>query len=347
VPRRKRPCRSLARFRAIPSISQVIIAHHRTARFSSPLIQPDVQRYCIRIVTLLVYLQGKILSNTRRFVTVGGKAARPRLFQLGKLRWPLFAFVATYAILFVVFPIGVLGLRGAVSFLTPLMPFWELFTLEHYREVFTLETTQRSVLNTIFVALVGGVIATAFTALVSLVVHRSEFRYRKVLEYFALFPRALPGLIAGIGFFYAVVFIPPLGWLRNTIWIIIIAYMMRYIPTGFGALSPALLQVGPDLDRSARVMGADWWTATHAVILRLMKPAVFTCFALLFIHFFKEYSTAIFLFAPGSEVIGTTLLQFWVQGEMGRVAALSTVQIAMTVIFIYAVRRILGIKIYG
>lgn len=299
------------------------------------------------IVTLLVFLQGRMLRNTRRFVTVGGKATRPRPFKLRSLKWPAFALVAAFVLLFIVMPLGILALRSVVSFLTPLMPFWTLLTTKHFVEVFTLETTQRSLINTIVIGVVGGGLATIFIALIAVIAHRSDFPFRRQLGYLALFPRALPGLIAGIGFFYAVVFVPPLGWLRNTIWILVLAYTMRYIPTGFGALSPTLMQIGPDLDRSARVMGADWWTATRTVVLKLMKPALFTCFALLFIHFFKEYSTAIFLFAPGSEVIGTTLIQFWVQGEMGRVAALATVQIAITVGFLYLARRTLGVRIYG
>jgi iron(III) transport system permease protein len=301
----------------------------------------------LAIVMLLVWLQSKLLRNTRRFVTVGGKAARPRPFPLGPLRWPAFALVLLYVMLFILFPIGVLGLRACVSFLSPLIPFWEMFTFEFFHEVFTLENTQRSILNTVVVASIGAAIGTLFIAIIAMVVHRSEFRYRRQLEYVALFPRALPGIIAGLGFFYAVVLLQPLGWLRNTILILIIAYIMRYIPTGYGALAPALLQIGADLDRSARVAGADWWTSMQAIIMRVMKPALFTCFALLFINFFKEYSTAIFLFAPGSEVIGTTLLQFWVQGEMGRVAALSSLQIVLTVFFIYCVRRALGVRIYG
>ena len=55
-----------------------------------------------------------------------------------------------------------------------------------------------------------------------------------------------------------------------------------------------------------------------------MRPALVACFIILFITFFKEYTTAIFLFAPGSEVIGTTLLQAWTQGEVGLVSALAT-----------------------
>ena len=94
-------------------------------------------------------------------------------------------------------------------------------------------------------------------------------------------------------------------------------------------------------------MGGDWWTACRSVVLPLMKPAMFTCFSLLFIHFLKEYSIAIFLFAPGSEVIGTTLLQYWVVGDMGTLASLATAQVALTVVFIYMIRKFLKVNIYG
>src|SRR3546814_6628513 len=119
----------------------------------------------------------------------------------------------------------------------------------------------------------------------AIIVKRSEIRFPRHLGYLALVPRAIPGLGAGIGFFYAMVLVPPMGLLRNSIWIILLAYIMRYIPTGFGAISPMLLQIGPDLDRSARTMGADWWTTCHAILLKLLKPAMFTCFALLFVPF--------------------------------------------------------------
>jgi len=298
------------------------------------------------IVALLVFLQGRLLRNTRKYVTVGGKASRKRLFDLGSLRWVAFAFMFFYTFFFIILPLGVLVLRAFTRFLTPLMPIWSLFTFDNFISVFASEANMRAIGNTILIAIVGGIIATVFIATVTLVIHRSEFRYRRQLEYVALFPRAIPGLIAGIGFFYMTVFIPPIGWFRNSIWILILAYSMRYIPTAFASLSPTLMQIGPDLDRSARVMGADWLTATRAVMLRLMKPALFSCFAILFIHFLKEYSIAIFLIAPGSEVIGTTLLQYWVLGDMGPLSALATIQIVLTILFITIVKKALKVNIY-
>ncbi|HEX7124228.1 MAG TPA: iron ABC transporter permease [Thermodesulfobacteriota bacterium] len=299
------------------------------------------------IVTLLVLLQRRLLGNGGRFVTVGGKASRPRLFRLGWLRWPFFALLLLYVAFGVVAPIAGLALRAVTSFLTPFIPPWELLTLANVKMVFAYPAYVRSIVNTVLIALVGGAVATAFVAMVALVAQRSEFRYRGPLEFVALYPRAVPGLIAGLGFFWGIAAIPMLGWLRNTLVILALAYTMRYLPTGFGAVAPMLVQIAPDLDRSARTVGADWWTTCRHILIKLLKPALASSFAVLFVHFFKEYVTAVFLFAPGSEVIGTTLLQFWIQGDTGPVAALSVIQIAITVVFVYASRRILGIRIYA
>lgn len=298
------------------------------------------------IVSILVFLQGRMLRNARRYVTVGGKASRKRLFDLGAVRWIAFGFLFTYTTLFIVLPLGVLVLRAFTRFLSPLVPMADVLTLDNFAAVFSSEANLRAIGNTLVIAIVGSAVAIAFIAALTLVVHRSDFRFRRALEYVALFPRAIPGLIAGIGFFYAMVFIPPLGWLRNSIVVLMVAYTMRYIPTAFASLSPALLQIGPDLDRAARVVGADWLTTVRAIVLRLIKPAMFSGFAILFIHFLKEYSIAIFLIAPGSEVIGTTLLQYWVLGEMGTLSALATVQILLTVLFIFAARTLFKVKLY-
>lgn len=299
------------------------------------------------VIVLLLMLQRRLLHNSGRFVTVGGKASRTRPLTLGPYRWPVFAVVLACIILFVLLPLVALVLRASVSVLSPLVPFWEHLTLRHMTNLVTSDAAIRAIVNTLVIAVVGAAIGTVFVALLTVIVHRSTFRFRGLLEFVALFPRAVPGVVAGVGFFYAMVLIPPMGWLRNTIWILVLAYIMRFIPMAFGAMAPALMQFSRDLDSSARVMGADWWTTTRAITLRLMKPAMFSSYALLFVYSLKEYTTAVFLFTPGNEVIGSVLLMSWSNGDMGLVAALSTVQILLTVLFIYGVRKLFAVKIHG
>ncbi|MBX6372771.1 MAG: iron ABC transporter permease [Acetobacteraceae bacterium] len=301
----------------------------------------------LAVVCFLVWLQGRLLGNTRRFVTLGGKATRPRPFRLGRLRWPLFIICALYIAATVLAPIGVLVIRAFASFLSPMVPLLEVLSLENFTQLFEEPIYARAVWNSFVVSAVGGAIATALIAMIAVIVHRSEFRFREPLHYVALFPRAVPGVVAGVGFFYAIALMPGLGEIRNTIWILVIAFTMRYIPTGFGAVAPMLMQVSPDLDRAARVQGADWWTTCRRIILPLMRPALVACYTILFISFFKEYTTAIFLFAPGSEVIGTALLHLWIQGEAGLVAALAAIQVGVIAVCVAAARAVFGVRLHG
>jgi iron(III) transport system permease protein len=238
-------------------------------------------------------------------------------------------------------------MRSAVSFLTPLIPVWKVLTFANFEQVLGSATYVRSIVNSVLVATIGAAIGTFFILVIALVARRSDFKHSRALEYIALFPRALPGIIAGLGFFYAVIWLPGADVIRGTIAVLILAFMIRYIPVGFGAIAPALAQVGEELDRGARISGADWWTTVTRIIVPILRPALFSCYALLFIHFFKEYVTAAFLYQPGSEIIGTTMLQLVAQGDNGPVSALATIQVVITAAFVIIARRVMGAKIYG
>lgn len=316
-------------------------------------VRPDYEMVAAAAMILLVivlgltWLQRRLTSKAGRFVTLGGKSARPKDIDLGPLKWLLFAVILAY----VTVTIGVvfigLFLRSGVSLLSPLLPLSRLATWSNYQTIFGHELYIRSITNSLIVAAVGAALGTALIACIALVAMRSQFKFRRALEYAALFPRSTPGIIAGLGFFYAVIWVPGMDAVRGTIWVLILAFIMRYIPVGFAAIVPGLTQIAPDLDKAGRISGADWLSTSHKIVLPLLKPVLFSAFALLFIHFFKEYVAAVFLYQPGSEIIGTTMLTLWYQGMTGEVAALATLQIILTGLFVYGMRSILGVKLYG
>ncbi len=172
--------------------------------------------------------------------------------------------------------------------------------------------------------------------------HGSDFPARRPLTYLALYPRAIPGIIVGIGFLWTFLLIPGLGAIRNTVFGLTLAFIARYIPYGFGAVSPALLRIGEELDRAARVVGAGWTTTAARILLPLLRGALYSGYALLFITFLKEYASAVFLFARGSEVMGTTMIELWRQGDSGPVAALAVVQVGITALWLAVARRLVG-----
>lgn len=295
----------------------------------------------LAVVALLIWLQSRLLGDTRKYNSVSGKSTRQGLLDLGTLRWPAAILLGSFVVVFVIFPMGAIMLRGFVSVLTPLIPIWEVLTLQNFVTIANSEKFRRAVVNSLLLATFGGAIATGFAMMVAIIAYRSNFRFKTQMEYIAMVPRAVPGMIAGIAFLYTILMVPGLGALRTTLVIFVIAYTARFLPTALGAIFPNLAQIGPDLDRAARTMGADWWTATKRVVLPLMVPSLLSAYVLIFVQTIREYSMALFLVAPGSEVISISLLQAWAQGEVGTVAAMSVVQTVIIAIAVFVSSRFL------
>jgi iron(III) transport system permease protein len=295
----------------------------------------------------LLALQKRLLGQVQRYISIGGKATRPRSFALGSLRWGTFVIALLYTLFAVVLPLASLIVQSITELLSPLIPFWEVLTLENYRTLVRYPVYLHAIVNTFVISIAGAAIGTICIVVLALVSERSDFPWRPVFRLVLQAPRAMPGIFCGLAFLYLTLSLPLVGGLRNTIWLLTIAFIVRYIPAGLGAILPGLQQIGRDVESSARNVGAGWFRTCYSILLPLLRPAMFSCFALLLILFMREYTTAVFLVAPGSEVIGTTLLQLWDKGETGAVAALATLQVLVTGGTVVVARKLFGVKIYG
>jgi iron(III) transport system permease protein len=156
---------------------------------------------------------------------------------------------------------------------------------------------------------------------------------RKTLPYTMLYPRAIPGIIIGIGFFWTFLLVnPPGGQLRDSIWGIALALSVRSATLAYVVLYPTLSQISEALDNAGRAAGAGWLTVSRRIVLPLIRPAVFTAFVLMFVSILNDYDPAVFLVRPGNEIIGVTMLASFAQGATGPVAALASIQVAITIV---------------
>jgi iron(III) transport system permease protein len=297
--------------------------------------------------TLLLLLRNRLLGAEARFVSVGGKASRVALLSLRSWRWPLAGLITLYLLFTTLLPILGLALMSFVVFLTPLIAPWDLLTWSHWQ---TLDDGifRNSIKNSVIIAVVGAVLATAFVTLATLVAHRSPFRLRRTLPFLMLYPRATPGIIIGIGFFWAFLLTGALGdWFRNSIWGIMLAFCIRNLPLAYIVMYPTLARIGEELDRAGRAAGAGWWTTCRRIVLPLLRPAMFAAFILLFVELLNDYDPAVFLVKPGTEVMGATMLSQFIQGAVGPVAALAMVQVAVTVVVLAVGSKAFNINTTG
>jgi iron(III) transport system permease protein len=291
----------------------------------------------ILLVTIsLVALQAKLLKDAARFVSVRGKATRPRQLELGWVKWVSVAFIGFYVVFGALIPILGLVFRSFTLIFTPLRNPFDFLTMENYQTVFQFESYRQSIINSLIVAGIGSVLVSCLAVMAVMVARRSTFRFGRAVEYLALIPQSVPGIIIGIGFFWAFAYAPfgSGALLQGSLAALIIAFGLRALPSAFGSVAPSIMQIGAELDNAARVSGADWLMTFFRVLRVLITPAFAGALVLTFVIMLKEYSPAVFLSSADSNILGTTMLELWAQGRTGSVAALATIQIAITATFV-------------
>jgi iron(III) transport system permease protein len=302
----------------------------------------------LAVACLLLLLRSRLLGDQARFVTAGGRGRATGGIELGTLPRVLFgALLGLYLVATTFAPIAALALSSVVSQLTPLIAPWHLFTLSNWQTI-GQGTYAHSIQNTVEIAVIGAVVTAAVVALATAVAHRSRFRLRRSLPFLMLFPRAIPGIIIGIGFFWTFLLVnPPGSALRNSIWGIMLALSIRSLTLAYFVMSSAFATVSSSLDDAARSGGASWWTTMTRITLPILRPALFVSFILLFISILNDYDPALFLVTPGHEIMGVSMLQAAQQGTTGPVAALAMVQVAITIIAIAIGSRLFATRVRG
>jgi iron(III) transport system permease protein len=301
----------------------------------------------LAVATALLVLRNRLLGAEGRYVSIGGRAGRGGLLALRAWRWPLAALLVAYLAFSTVIPVLGLAVMSVVVVLTPLVAPWHLLTWAHWHVLASGEF-QRSIVNSLKIAVVGAILSTALIALATLVAHRSRLPVRRVLPFTMLYPRATPGIIIGIGFFWTYLLTgAPGDYLRTSIWGIMLAFCVRNLPFAYVVMYPTLARIGEELDRAGRAAGADWWRTCRSIVLPLLRPAIFASFVLMFVEILNDYDPALFLVKPGSEVMGTTMLSQFIQGTIGPVAALAMVQVAVTVVVLAVGARLFKIGVTG
>jgi iron(III) transport system permease protein len=220
-----------------------------------------------------------------------------------------------------------------VRTLTILEAPWHLLTGDNWHFVLTDPTFRRSVVNSLTIGVIGAAATVLVVVVASLIAHRSDFPLRRTLGPVLVYPRAVPGVILGIGFFWSfLVFDLPGGFFRNSIWGELIALSVRGSTLAYVIIYPSLVRINREFDHAARAAGAGWWTSLRRIMLPMLKPALIAAFVLMFVTMLGDYDPVVFLQKPGSEVMGVTMLQFFQRGVVGPVAALAVIQLVFVAI---------------
>ncbi len=283
-----------------------------------------------------VWLYTRSTKESKKFQTVTGKAFRPRQFELGAWRWAGLGFLLSYFIFVVLLPFLVLFWASFLPFFaTPGWDALDKLTLENYRYLNGFRPFWDAMKNSIILATLTATVAMVLTSLIAWIVYKSKLRGAWILDFLAFVPITIPGIVMGMSLILLYVAFPlPI---YGTIWVLLIAYVTRYIPYGMRSASGSILQIHSELEEAASASGASWWETFKRVTLPLLRPGLVAGWIYIFIVSFREFSTSVLLATGESRVLSILLFTMFEQGQVTVVAAIGVLMIAtlLTIVAIF------------
>ena len=272
------------------------------------------------VAVVATYLYSKVIARSEKFSIITGKGYRPRLMELGRWKWPAFSLVLLFLFFTIILPFIVFVY---VSFLPYLMtPSWEAFssmTTEWYIEVYHNELIGVSLWNTFWMTIVTSTAVVVLSFVISLVVVRSKFWGRRLLDQMSFMPHAIPGIVMGVAFLWVFINIDNMGIpIYGGIWSITIAFTVGYIAYGTRAMNAAILQIHKDLEEAAYVSGAVQWRTMWRVFYPLMIPTFVGVWIWVMLHAVRAASLPLILTeGPENQVLAVLVWNMWDEGAGG------------------------------
>ena len=257
----------------------------------------------VTIALGILLLEARTRGRSHYYRDTGGALRPMDTVQLGPWRWPAIALCSALAILTLAMPMSVLGYwvgRG-VSAGEPLLLLWE-----HAR-------------NSVYVSVLAAAVTVAASLPIAIMAVRYSSRVSALLERVSYVGFALPGVVVALALvFFGVRYATPL---YQSLGLLVVAYVILFLPASIGAARASLLQVSPSLEEAARGLGRSPIQTFATITYPLIRPGILAGAAMVFLLTMKELPATLILGPIGFETLATAVWSATEDGFFAQAAA--------------------------
>ncbi len=292
--------------------------------------------FLMLIANLVLYLSTFVVGR-KQYITVSGKSTRPNIVDLGKWRIPATILVIIFAIIVIVIPFATVF---ATSFTVNMgKGLFEPgnFTLKYWQVVFTRQQILNSAKNSIISASVAATAGIVISCVMAYLLTRTRARGRHIPDFLITLGSGTPSIVIALGLIMTMngKFIINI---YNTLFIIIVAYMIKYLLMGMRTIVSAMTQIHESLEEAAQISGASWLRRFKDVTLPLIAPSVVAGWFLIFMPCFYELTMSTLLYSTNTKTIGYELYQYQTYHSQQTASAMA----AAILIFIVVINWVLN-----
>jgi iron(III) transport system permease protein len=243
----------------------------------------------VALTLLFVGLEARLRTRARYVQGAGGALRPPTLVRLGRWRWPAFVFCLIIVALSLVLPAA-------------LLLYWLVRGMVAGESVPGLgEATWGSLWASGLAAAV-----TVLAALpVAILVVRKVGPLTRLLERLTYAAYALPGIVIALALvFFGANHAP---WIYQTLAMLLVAYLILFLPQAVGTVRASLLQIPPSLAEAARSLGKGPLLVFVTVTLPLVRPGLLAGAGMVFLTAMKELPATLLLAPLGFKTLAVAV----------------------------------------
>ena len=243
----------------------------------------------VAFAVLLLLGEGFIRGSGAYHRSTVGAVRVSRRIDLGRWRWAGFFVVAIPVLVGLIIPVGVLC-------------YWLVRGLFNDQELLPLLIPAR---NSLYVSLVAALVTVIAALPVTILVVRFKSKLSRLIDRSTYIGFGLPGVVVALSLvFFAINVALPL---YQSIWLLVFAYGVLFLPTSVGALRSSLLQVNPRIEEAAQGLGKSQLGVFFSVTVPLVMPGAFAGGAMVFLLTMKELPATLILSPIGYRTLSTSI----------------------------------------
>ena len=271
------------------------------------------------IILLVLERNSRGRGRPRYYRSSAGVAAPRKRIELAHRKWPALLFCGTVVTAALVLPVGVIVfwfLRGLASG-ESLTPVWTA----------TLNSFRAGAMAALAAAVLG--LPVAFAAI------RMGGRLMNLAARAVYVGYGLPGIVIALSLVFFGANFAPL--LYQTLWMLVFAYVVRFLPQAIGAMQISLMQMNPRLEEAGRSLGLGNRAVFRRIIAPIVQPGVLAGMALVFLTTVKELPATLLLSPTGFTTLATQIWSATDEAFFARAAAPALMLLAMSAFSIFLV----------
>ncbi|MEA2659210.1 MAG: iron(III) transport system permease protein, partial [Candidatus Binatota bacterium] len=282
------------------------------------------------ISTTGVLLYGRLTRREERYATVTGKGYRPRVIDLGAWKWLTCGISSLIFLLAVILPVFVLLWSSFIPYYgIPSRELMAKMTWSNYLYILNYPLAMTAFKNSFILSIGSATLVMLLTSIIAWITVKTKLPGRALLDNMTFIPIAMPGIVLGVSLIWVYLTLPiPI---YGTIWVLLLAYLTKFMPYGIRAASASMIQINKELEEASFTAGGTWFQTFWKIILPLLMPGFTAGWIYISILALRELSTSILLYSYNSTVLSIMAFDLWEGGQYTYVCALGVLMVLLLV----------------